>query len=497
MQKHIIKISEKNIALFSLFLFVFSIIPLLMLGRYNVMGADDYSYGIDVHDTWLSTGSFWQSVKAAAEHTKAIFFIWQGTYASCFLMSMCPMHFKFELSCIVPFIMIGMFSASTFLIGWQIFVRWLGGNKLLYTYIGCMLLFLFWQVIDTPYDGIYWYNGATHYVLMESFAFLMFAAVSAIIWTDSKRNTIIWCVLASADGLIVGGGNLVTGLQAEIILVLLLIYTFIKAREKALYIFIPWLSFSLGFAVNILAPGNTARGGNFEAGYSAIVSIILSFYNALIYIGKWTSIMVILVWIAVLPAIWKLGSKSQQKFKHPIFVTVGVYCIVSAMFTPTLYALGETGLSRVNNIIQMTYYIGLFSATAFWIGWFTHRDKYIQKRKESECIETKYDLYGKMTTIIVLIMVVAVWIFTINKNTYTGISALRSIVKGDARIFYEEEMERREMYLNENMPDVIVEVHTVRPYLFEDRDLSWNPDYWINQSMTHYFHKNSIVRRVE
>lgn len=496
MRKYLSKFSEKHLALFAILLLVISVMPLLMLGRYNVMGADDYSYGIDVHDTWLETGSFWQSVKSAAEHTKAFYFVWQGTYASCFLMSMCPMHFKFELSWIVPFIMIGMFSVSTFLVGWQIFVRWLGGDKLLYTYIGCMLLFLFWQVIDTPYDGIYWYNGATHYVLMESFAFLMLAAVSGIIWTDSKRNMIIWCILASLDGIIVGGGNLVTGLQTEIIIVLLLVYAVIKNSKKVIYIAVPWICFTIGFAVNVLAPGNAARGVNYEAGYSAIMSIILSFYNALIYIGKWTSIMVIMVWIAVLPAMWKLGSKSQHKFKYPVFVTLGAYCIVSAMFTPTLYALGEVGVERINNIIQMTYYLGLFSVTAYWIGWLTHRDAYVQKNRAPE-IEEKFSQYGKIMTVITLLAVMGVWMFTVNKNTYTGISALRSIVKGDAQTYYEEEMKRREMYLDENSSNIIVEVHTARPYLFENRDLDWDPDYWINQSMAHYFHKNSIVRRVE
>ena len=497
MQKYINKISEKHLAVFAILLFAISVTPLLILGKYNVMASDDYSFGIGVYDTWTKTGSFWQSVKCAIEGAKDFYYGWQGIYSSSFLFRMCPMNFNFKLGFIVPVIMIGMFSISTFLIGRQIFVRWMGGDNLSYIYVGCMILFLFWQVIDTPYDGIYWYNGATHYVLMESFAFLMLTAVSGIIWTDSKRKMVIWCVLAALAGLLVGGGNLVTGLQAEIILVFLLIYTFVKARKKIVYVSAAWICYTVEFAANLLAPGNAARIGASWDGYPFITSIMLSFYNALIYFKQWTSLMVVLVWIATLPVMWQIGRRSQKKFAYPALVTLGVYCVISAMFTPTLFTLGVVGITRINNIIQMVYYLGLFSVTAYWFGWYTHRSKYALKHGESDCFDEKSDLYGKMATIIALVMVMGVWMFTVNKNTYTGISALRSIVKGDAQIFYEEELERREMYLDENMPNVIVEVHTARPYLFEDRDIKWDPDYWINQSVTHYYHKDSIVRRVE
>lgn len=35
-----------------------SLIPLLWLGKYNVMCIDDYDYGTRVHDVWQETGTF-------------------------------------------------------------------------------------------------------------------------------------------------------------------------------------------------------------------------------------------------------------------------------------------------------------------------------------------------------------------------------------------------------------------------------------------------------
>ncbi len=488
-------IIQKRINIMAIFLLIVSVIPLLMLGKYNVMAADDYSYGLEVHDTWMETGSVWHAVKSAAEHTKRFYYGWQGTYTSCFLMSMCPMHFVYQSASVVPVIMIGMFSVSTYLLGRQIFTKWYGGDKTLYIYIGCMLLFLYWQVMDAPSDGIYWYNGATHYVLMQSFMFLMITAVSGIIWIDNRKSSVCWCILASADGLFVGGGNLVTGLQAQIILILLLMYTFAKDRKKSVYVLIPVVCFTLGFLVNILAPGNVARSGVSSEGYSAVMAIVLSFYNALIYIGRWTSLMVVLVWVSAMPAMWRIGQGSQRKFYCPLLVTAGVFCVIAAMFTPSLYAIGEVGQARINNIIQMVYYLGLFSVTTYWFGWIAHkRDG--RGRNNLTSFDSTVSKSGNIVTAMGLLIIMGVWILTADKNTYTGISALRSVVNGDAQTFYEEEMERHEMYTDGSIKDVVVETHSVRPYLFDTRDVSWDVENWINVSMAHYYHKNSVMRLV-
>ena len=39
------------------------------------------------------------------------------------------------------------------------------------------------------------------------------------------------------------------------------------------------------------------------------------------------------------------------------FDRFGAFCVLAAMFTPTLFALGMVGLARVDNIIQMVYYL--------------------------------------------------------------------------------------------------------------------------------------------
>ena len=61
--------------------FVFSIIPLLVLAQYNHGWADDYSYGFRAYSVWKQTHSVRQIILAAVEQAKSSYFDWQGTYA--------------------------------------------------------------------------------------------------------------------------------------------------------------------------------------------------------------------------------------------------------------------------------------------------------------------------------------------------------------------------------------------------------------------------------
>lgn len=479
---HIDHIPMGRMAVYAGILFVLSLIPLLMLGRYNVMCVDDYDYGRQVHDTWLATGSLWQSVGTAWRQNMEFYRDWQGTYVSCFLMALCPMNFNYEIAYVVPVLMIGMFAVSAYVLGIQIMRRWLGIQGAGGSFVMLLLLYMFYQVMEAPFEGIYWYNGATHYVLMESVWFFTLTAILASLWAQKKSQEALWCGIASVLAVIVGGGNLVTGLQAEIIMALLLIYAVAVNRSKILAAAIPFITGSAGFLVNILAPGNSQRSAlDTDVGYSAVMSILLSFYNGVVYIIEWTPAFVIVMWLALLPVLWRLVKHSDKNFRHPVWVTLGAVCVLSAMFTPTLYALGMVGLARVDNIIQMVYYLCLVMVTAYWLGYFAHQ-------KEA-AFGNFLEKAGNIMTVTCLAIVLVMWVFTADKNTYTSISALRSLTNGEAQTFYEEAMARHEIYTDENIVDVEIKPYTAVPALFDFNDLTEDAGNWLNLAVMQYYHK--------
>ncbi|MCM1174316.1 MAG: DUF6056 family protein [Blautia sp.] len=499
-------ISMKKMAVCAAVLFVLSILPLLLLGRYNVMCIDDYNYGMRVHDTWMATGSLGQSIRTAAAQTKEFFIQWQGTYISCFLMAVCPMNFRYDAAFVVPVIMIGLFAVSVFLFGRQILVNWLGSDGRSASFVMFLLLFMFYQIMEAPFEGIYWYNGATHYVLMESLLFLMLTLVSGILWTEDKRAVSARSFPAALLGVIVGGGNLVTALQAEILLFFLLVFAYAKKREKTFYVLLPFLTFTAGFLCNVLAPGNAVRAGmDTDVGYPPVAAVALSFYYAVVFIIGWTNAFAILIWLALWPVLWQIGKRSDKNFAHPVWVTAGAFCILSAMFTPTLYAVGMVGLSRVDNIIQMVYYLCLFFVTAYWFGWISRRRGAETGEKmqaggdkgalsAGEVFGSFLEKTGNMMTAVCVVLVLLVWTLTADKNTYTGISALRSLVNGDAAAYYEEAMERHALYVDETAKEIVVKPFSVRPALFDFEDLTPDADNWLNLAVADYYHKNSVRR---
>lgn len=485
-------------------LLLLSLIPLLWLGKYNVMCIDDYDYGGRVHDVFAATGSFGAAVQEAWRQNMDFYRDWQGTYISCFLMGMCPMNFNYSVAWVVPILMIGMFATSSFVLGRHILNRWLGCEKQGASLCMLLLLFVFYQVIEAPFEGIYWYNGSTHYMLMQSLWFFLLTLCSGSLWAEKRGRAALCCAAAAVLSVIVGGGNLVTGLQAEILMAALVGYAIWKNRNKIAYVIIPFLAGTAGFLVNILAPGNARRAGlDVDEGYGAVKSVILSFYHMAVFAIRWTPLFVALLWLALLPLLWKWMKASKRDFSHPVLVTAGAYCVLSAMFTPTLYAVGMVGLSRVDNIIQMTYYLAVLLVTAYWLGYFSHRaageseaaqgsDE--ESGKTAAAFGTFLEQAGSRMTAVCLILLLAVWVLTADKNTYTSISALRSLAKGEAETFYEEAMERYALYADETLEEVAVAPYSAKPHLFSFEDLSEDPGYWLNLAVSNYYHKSSVKR---
>lgn len=477
-------------------LLILSLIPLLLLGNYSVMCIDDYDYGRRVHDTFMETGSLWQSVRTAWSQNMEFYKNWQGTYISCFLMALCPMNFWYDTAYLVPVLMIGMAVVSTYVLGKHILTKWLSFDRMSAAFVMLALLFMFYQVIEAPFEGIYWYNGATHYILMQSVWMFMLTLVLKGIQAGQKSAQALCCVFAALLAAIVGGGNLITALQMEIVMTALTVYVLAANRRKILSVCIPFAVGSAGFLVNVLAAGNAVRDKvDATEGYGAVKSILLSFYNAVVFIIGWTPAFVILVWLALLPVLWKAAKRSERTFSHPVRVTLFAYCLISAMFTPTFFAVGMAGLSRVDNIIQLAYYICLIIVTAYWLGYFSHRHK--KADDAGEAFGDFLEKAGKKMTVFGLLLVLVVWVFTANKNTYTSVSALRSLINGDAKTYYAEAMERYGQYIDEEITDVVVEPFSARPALFDFEDLSVDPQNWLNGAVAGYYHKTSVRRAAE
>ena len=99
-------------------------------------------------------------------------------------------------------------------------------------------------------------------------------------------------------------------------------------------------------------------------------------------------------------------------------------------------------------------------------------------------------------TAVCFLLVMMMWVCTADKNTYTSVSAMRSLVNGDAETFYQEAMERHEIYIDEDIVDVELKPYSARPALFDFNDLTEEAGNWLNLAVSQYYHK-AYVRIVE
>lgn len=473
--------------------FLGSMLPIWYLTRYTLPGRDDFTYGVNTHAAWLATHSFGEVIRAAAATTAESWHLWQGTWSSIFLMALTPGIFGERWYFLTGIIMTGILGCSIATLVHVVMKKYVGDDakEAKYQRGICILVLIFLsiQTMVSPLDGIYWYNGALHYVFMESVLFFQVAVLLSFLGTSRKGRT-GYLILSVFLAAILGGANLLTGLQSCILTVFLVLYEFWKKKKDRLLVLLPLLSNLISFGFNVLAPGNLIREKTAE-GMGAVKAILMSFYWAAVFITEWMTPIVLIGFVFLLPIIWKMAKQSKTQFFHPFYVFFLSYCIFAAMFTPTLFATSSEGPDRCKNVMRVVLYLLVFFNLANDCGWLSQRKKNGMFCRILEEIEKNYAGWLAVT----LVLLGTVFILPADKNTYTSVSAVRSLVNGEAAQYYEENMKRLVLYTDPEVKDVTVMPLKAHPYLIFTTDVGneGSEGYWINLALKDYYELDSIT----
>lgn len=479
--------------------FAVCIIPLIWIGKFNVMSADDFAYGVDVHNTWMSTYSLWESIKEAGNVVTERYFSWQGTYSSIFFMALNPLIFNDSLRFVIPIVFIGLYSFSTIYFIFCLF-QTLGIERKCESW-GVFIIALIENIvfvlsIDSPVEGFFWYNGATHYMFMHAlmlFFLGMFLSLNRIIGQGKIIKKILFLLLYIISAIIVGGGNYISALQCiEIVVILIVVQALIK--KLSVWHVSGFLILCIGFLTSVLAPGNSIRQGS-SNGMGAIKAILNSFVVAIKDIPEWTTPIFVVGMLLIIPILYNLSKKVAFDFKYPLLVIGLVFCLYSSLYAPCLYGVGNVDSGRMRNIIQTSFYLYFVVALFYLLGNFGRKvekgDRTWKKDiKEVFSIVSRY----KMQYLWLMIVVMgAIILFTGDKNYYSSVSAFRSIVIGEAREYYNQAVERQRIIEGDEM-DIYFEPFSVKPHVLFYADYVTKDDAnnWINRTAANYFGKNSI-----
>ena len=487
-------------------------LPVLYIGRYNHISGDCYWYAYAVHKSWQLTHNLftvWEHSLATVAH---YYENWQGTFTSLFFFTISPAAFGEQYAMVVPYMMMGMISISTILVFYVFLCTIFQFKRSSFMVIAVTAIMMQFQFMDSPASGLYWYNGAVHYVFMQGFAYMMIA-FSCLFFCSvaqgKKKRTYLYLFLAVFNAFMASGANYTTALfQMEMVLLLTAVMTIcgVRIRQKRCWLYLSvTLVSAVGFLVNITAPGNAVRQGLYEK-KSIWDTIVSSISYSAFQMTQWVSVYVVVTLLILLPVILKAVRGTRFTFPFPLLVPAACYCIYASMFAPGFYALGDVPFDRNQNICKMFFLISLIFCEIYLCGWLVKKGflkrlipvrgrnlwywvyqwTEIAHSEDRKLDDSVARWYGKTA------------IYENERNDapdrkalYSSYGAYRDIRSGEAYNFYQECRERI-VRLKGDEYDIVFQPYQWTDTLLYQGDLSEDPWELSNYLMAEWYGRESV-----
>ena len=493
-------------------IYVLSLIPVLVIGKYDYPSADDFSMGLGTRLVYEATGSLFAVAGKILSETARYYRTWIGYFTSCLFTTVSPATFGEAWYALTPAVILLALHVGVVVFFYALMEKALGMNRHVRRCMTVLALFLMVQRMpegSLRVEAFYWYSGAGNYTLTFSAGLLYLAFYVLSVCGVRRKNRSLFLLLACIMGFLAGGGNYLSALSFAVVSVLFAVYLVnMKTRQGensrmgrlcVIRRLLPAAFYLCGFAVSCLSPGNRIRGGEAE-GYGALKSILLSLYYTLSYpLNQWMNWAVLLI-LALAGVIFWMGFAEkttcsgaqavQLRFAAPFPAAVLAYGIVSCVVTPALYAQGNMDAGRIQSTFWLHAVLVLLLLEWYLVGGLYRRFSKEQNASAASCLQNGAG--GFVRAILLFFLVFSLLAVKGNPDFYTGTSAVSELLDGSAAQYGRENEERLRILKNPGEQDVVLPRYTVQPNLLYFEDVSEDPGDWINQKMSEYYGKNSI-----
>lgn len=501
-------------------IYALSLIPVLIIGKYDYPSADDFSMGLGTRLVYEATGSLLAVAGKILSETVRYYRTWIGYFTSCLFTTVSPATFGEAWYALTPAVILLALHVGVAVFFYALMEKALGMNRYARRCMTVLALFLMVQRMpegSLRVEAFYWYSGAGNYTLTFSAGLLYLAFYVLSVCGVRSKNRSLFLVLACIMGFLAGGGNYLSALSFAVVSVLFAVYL-VKRKTRqgensrmgrlcVIGSLLPATFYLCGFAVSCLSPGNRIRGGEAE-GYGALKSILLSLYYTLSYpLNQWMNWAVLLILALAGMIFWmgfaeKAGSGVQAVqlgFTAPFPAAVLAYGIVSCVVTPALYAQGNMDAGRIQSTFWLHAVLVLLLLEWYLVGGLYRRFSKEQNASAVSCLQNasavsclRNGAGGFVRAILLFFIVFSLLAVKGNPDFYTGTSAVSELLDGSAAQYGRENEERLRILKNPREQDAVLPRYTVQPNLLYFEDVSEDPDDWINQKMSEYYGKNSI-----
>lgn len=487
--------SDKAFIACMLVLLLCSLLPLLVIGKYNVMAADDYSIGRHFHEIWNKEHNFFSLCRIVVQSVINAWQTWRGCFTVQFFDMWNPGFFHESLVWITPCLVLFSICFPTYVLLKAVTNKYCREAGYEMRLVWLLWMFLILQTMVSPAEGIYWYSGSMGYTILQYFMLLLFYFLLKCGESKKKSQRIYYACIIMIYAFAIGGCQYITALEC-----VLWYGIYLMAHRKKIK---RWelsggIALGAGFLLSVLAPGNAQRQ-ELTNGMSPVSAILHSFTEAFRYAKEWMSPMFFVIVLLSIPFIWKIIQKQKEEysFRYPVLVFALAGCFFSASFTPALYGVGNVTAGRILNLTQGIFYIMVWVVLYYCLGWLNYQINHTKSEFFADCatiIKTlgKYFLTCRWFGLLAILLVL---VGTGDKNTFSSISALRSLLSGEARTYRAEADERLLLYLDETVDIVEIEPFSVKPKVlfFNDLQEEDSVEYWINESVAAYYQKEKVM----
>lgn len=514
-------------------IYALSLIPVLVIGKYDYPSADDFSMGLGTRLVYEATGSLFAVAGKILSETARYYRTWIGYFTSCLFTTVSPATFGEAWYALTPAVILLALHVGVAVFFYALMEKALGMNRYVRRCMTVLALFLMVQRMpegSLRVEAFYWYSGAGNYTLTFSAGLLYLAFYVLSVCGVRSKNRSLFLVLACIMGFLAGGGNYLSALSFAVVSVLFAVYLVkMKTRQGEnsragmpgksglsdrsgggcrIGRLLPAALYLCGFAVSCLSPGNRIRGGEAE-GCGALKSILLSLYYTLSYpLNQWMNWAVLLI-LALAGVIFWMGFAEkttcsgaqavQLRFAAPFPAAVLAYGIVSCVVTPALYAQGNMDAGRIQSTFWLHAVLVLLLLEWYLVGGLYRRFSKEQNASTAPCLQNvsaasclQNGAGGFVRAILLFFVVFSLLAVKGNPDFYTGTSAVSELLDGSAAQYGRENEARLRILKNPGEQDAVLPRYTVQPNLLYFEDVSEDPGDWINQKMSEYYGKNSI-----
>lgn len=351
------------------------LVPLLAMSFYAYPTHDDFPSVRPAAEAWATTGSLWDTLKAAWNQAMYDYQTWQGTYVAMFVCAFQPMVFSMRLFWIAPFGALTLLTLSGWYLARQANRCVFKGDLCVCAALYAALMTLLLEYVPGIRELIYW-QSAIQYALSVVAVMLLCGLLIRLHAEPPRPAAYAWRTAAALlCAVALGGLPYPLALGGTVGLALAAGWCIWRRSPARAASLIAFAGAALSLVIVVIAPGNAVRQGRVGDSMNPLAAIVFSVSECLRCTGEWFGPQLIGLVLVLAPLLWQPLKNSALRFRNPGWVSLLSFGVLAASFVPPIYATGVDSyrLDRILGSLYMLYAVLMFLNLIYWLGWLAQR----------------------------------------------------------------------------------------------------------------------------